>query len=592
MKKFFSLLVLLCLFTPLSIQAQLNGILEKSIYFETDKSNLTTESQSVLAALNDSLRTFQTYKIRIQGNTDADGSDGYNQRLSASRVDVVRSYLVAHGVPTAIFTEEKAFGESKPIADNATEDGKQRNRRVDIQVQFARVLPEPIVNLFDKLESPLQVHQIRARQDTVLIGEKGTIVQIPADAFDLPEGTFVTLRLRESMTMSDFLMDNLSTVSGDKILFSGGMLYLDASANGKQVELNPKSALTIAIPTAKVLPEMQYFTGARDPHNKQINWTAAADRAISSLQFPQLTPPFNYRPSFERFLEQIKADTCNSPLLIPYQYALPPRKIEAPIVYAETPNFWERMRVKLGGTPKPQPKKEEAKYVPRKPETRYQVAEGLSSECRNMASFALNSGLKTASWQEIHLLYRKEWYARARAKDYQSMIQNTEYSITYEQKVYEKKVIAYEKQKTARTKSIERAIQNRIIAGKVNIDDMNAYVFQTRSLGWINCDAFYDYSPERMIVMPTSESPQQNVDIKLVFKNRKSILPPTVFNGKLVFNNIPKDEDAVIVAFKMEHGQAYLAMQDVRTSASIQNLVFQPTTVEGLREKVRTLDGL
>jgi hypothetical protein len=86
--------------------------------------------------------------------------------------------------------------------------------------------------------------------------------------------------------------------------------------------------------------------------------------------------------------------------------------------------------------------------------------------------------------------------------------------------------------------------------------------------------------------------PTQFADVKLVFKKRKSILPCTVVNDKLVFRNIPKDEEAVIVAFKMENGKPYLAMQDVVTTSEVQNLVYKPTTAANLREKVKTLDGL
>ncbi len=69
-------------------------------------------------------------KIRIEGHTDADGSDTYNLRLSQSRAEAVRDYLVGKGV-AAERLDPVGFGEMRPIADNTTDEGKQANRRVE-----------------------------------------------------------------------------------------------------------------------------------------------------------------------------------------------------------------------------------------------------------------------------------------------------------------------------------------------------------------------------------------------------------------------------------------------------------------------------
>jgi outer membrane protein OmpA-like peptidoglycan-associated protein len=71
--------------------------------------------------------------IDIEGHTDADGSDEMNQALSQRRVDVIFDYLMSQGVDPARLTKE-AFGESRPIADNATADGRAKNRRVEFRI--------------------------------------------------------------------------------------------------------------------------------------------------------------------------------------------------------------------------------------------------------------------------------------------------------------------------------------------------------------------------------------------------------------------------------------------------------------------------
>jgi hypothetical protein len=80
------------------------------------------------------------------------------------------------------------------------------------------------------------------------------------------------------------------------------------------------------------------------------------------------------------------------------------------------------------------------------------------------------------------------------------------------------------------------------------------------------------------------------VDVKLVFKNQKSVLSATLVNGKLGFSGIPRNEEAMIVAFKTENGQPYIAMQDVKITDTPQTLAFQPTTLALLKEKLKRLD--
>ena len=67
------------------------------------------------------------------GHADSIGSDAYNQKLSVRRAESVKAYLVSKGVePNRIYTEGK--GEKQPVASNKTKDGRQKNRRVEIEV--------------------------------------------------------------------------------------------------------------------------------------------------------------------------------------------------------------------------------------------------------------------------------------------------------------------------------------------------------------------------------------------------------------------------------------------------------------------------
>jgi outer membrane protein OmpA-like peptidoglycan-associated protein len=72
-------------------------------------------------------------KIRVEGHTDSDGSESYNKKLSQSRADSVRQFLVDAGVDPSRL-ESVGYGESEPIDTNRTPEGKANNRRVEFTI--------------------------------------------------------------------------------------------------------------------------------------------------------------------------------------------------------------------------------------------------------------------------------------------------------------------------------------------------------------------------------------------------------------------------------------------------------------------------
>jgi outer membrane protein OmpA-like peptidoglycan-associated protein len=104
-----------------------------NIFFANNSTNLLAESFAELNRLAKLLIENFSLRIRIEGHTDGLGSDVYNLELSRKRAESIYLYLISKGVKEAQL-EIKAFGESKPIADNNTESGKKRNRRVEFTV--------------------------------------------------------------------------------------------------------------------------------------------------------------------------------------------------------------------------------------------------------------------------------------------------------------------------------------------------------------------------------------------------------------------------------------------------------------------------
>lgn len=109
----------------------------RGIQFETGSATLTAASLPVLdqaaGAISDALASRPGLHVSIEGHTDSDGDDAANLTLSQQRAQAVSDYLVGHGVPAASLSAT-GYGETKPIQDNATADGRAANRRVDFVI--------------------------------------------------------------------------------------------------------------------------------------------------------------------------------------------------------------------------------------------------------------------------------------------------------------------------------------------------------------------------------------------------------------------------------------------------------------------------
>lgn len=102
-----------------------------NVEFDNGTSILTTASRHELGEVVRALRGQPDLRVEIVGHTDSVGDAQLNQRLSRDRAEAVATYLVLQGVPTQRLTVE-GYGESLPIADNNTAEGRSKNRRIEL----------------------------------------------------------------------------------------------------------------------------------------------------------------------------------------------------------------------------------------------------------------------------------------------------------------------------------------------------------------------------------------------------------------------------------------------------------------------------
>ena len=103
------------------------------VQFATGTANLSASARESLARFAGIVASYPDLKFKIEGHTDSTGSDEINQQLSTKRAIAVRDYLIGQKVPASSIDAE-GLASSHPIADNSTNDGRARNRRVEIVI--------------------------------------------------------------------------------------------------------------------------------------------------------------------------------------------------------------------------------------------------------------------------------------------------------------------------------------------------------------------------------------------------------------------------------------------------------------------------
>jgi OOP family OmpA-OmpF porin len=127
-----------CPGTPKGAEVDSDGCMEKltlqNVNFATDSAELTMEARGILTPIANVLKGRPDVKgLNVVGHTDNTGSDAYNKKLSQARAEAVAGFFKAVGVKAAM--SASGMGESEPVADNGTEQGRYQNRRVELSVQ-------------------------------------------------------------------------------------------------------------------------------------------------------------------------------------------------------------------------------------------------------------------------------------------------------------------------------------------------------------------------------------------------------------------------------------------------------------------------
>ncbi|MEO0046386.1 MAG: hypothetical protein RL705_1577 [Bacteroidota bacterium] len=273
MKNTFKIFLLICCLSQLAVAQNQ----KETVLFDYDQFVLTDNAKSKLDAVVSKLDLNQLKSVELNGNTDADGNSKYNITLSKNRANEVLNYLVTKGISAEKF-QLKFDGENKPIAENASDKGKQQNRRVEITFAFAE--KEYTNTIFNQLKKESQFFAGKSNEVITITGKEGTKITIPKNALKKANGKYaigkIDVELQEFYQKSDAVTANLHTMSNGTMLESGGMIYLKATSKGEELQLKNGAEIKLEMASKNNPSDMQTFYGY-PKKDQTVDWSTNKD---------------------------------------------------------------------------------------------------------------------------------------------------------------------------------------------------------------------------------------------------------------------------------------------------------------------------
>jgi hypothetical protein len=362
----------------------------------------------------------------------------------------------------------------------------------------------------------------------------------------------------------------LTTKSGDKLLQTGGMIYVQATANGKELTLQKPMDIQFSSAESK-LKGMQLFTGERKMENNgAMDWTPLN---------PSLDDGFN--PSEE-------APKTPS-VYINYIYIPELNKLEtsAPMDYildmTDTDSLYEEFPVygKLAN-----------------PKERFR-ARSTSFAGNAMGVYACQTPdiigkdkftIHRLAFQDVYKFFKVETFEALQKQDSSLWNQN-----------YRMKIVKLKEEKRVKDSlEVVRQRENQILVAKNKAQYEKDYktkvvldnAFSSSTFGWVNLDRYKWYTENQLTSIDINQAQTPSYDAKLILKKQKIVFEGYNGIGKpIVFKQIIKNTPAVIIAMKIEDGQSYLAMYNFITSDSPKiDLKFEALSPDEIKERLKKLN--
>ena len=400
-----------------------------------------------------------------------------------------------------------------------------------------------VQDVMNALEPEKQSSSIDPTVDNVIKGEKGTHVFIPSNSLKFKDGTTptgkVNIELKEFFSVSDFISRNLSSVSENSLLETGGMIYITANSDGRELQLDKTKSLAISFPNGDSTKQMETFYG--DTTLGTINWRPGFGWGIEGDALAGLDSTLLDSSMFET-----KTRVCGyvysslqdgSNFIIEWKLKHPDSTI---FLYVNR-NFPEDDTVVINALCKqglivamdiylsPDGKisvvefdKHHSKTIKTPDYLRKYVTTFLKSlppfDMKVMKSADPGEGFHLSLC--CHRLLNREEYDRRFKKKY--------------------------------SQYLDKTIQE---MGK---EALNYYIISSGRLGWINCDRFLDDSTEKIDYIVKTPNTNDS-KVMIVFDDIKSIMNGEIKNNEAIFRNVPVSSKIKVIGISYKDGKPLMS---------------------------------
>jgi len=394
--------------------------------------------------------------------------------------------------------------------------------------------------------------QIDNTKDTLVFGSKGTGLFFEKESFELPDGTNpkgkISIHLKECYNNSDIVRENLSTTSNGKLLETRGMINVLAFSDNQELKLKQSKKFIIHFrkDSSERNRQMNLFY-ANDNRNETIDW---------KLDSVTLLKPTAYMSGW-RTMGYVGADTSRTG-----GFYFKGQKEDGIYDY-----FYKNFdNTKLQATKGDlQNKVYEAKFVVNKQGriTNIKISEEIyDSSGKRIPSKGKPDPYFYEYMKQIPTL--EPFYSDYGNGDMRPFDSDCSFYISTG--LFPPDYRNNESYNRLFTQKYN-AFKNSTITS-MNDAELNFYIFSSAKLGWINCDFFWEVKDEKIDYIVKAD-PQSKPNIKLVFKEAKSILTGILDGDRYVFKNVPINQDIKIVAIAFKGNKPLLSVSFAKTGKQI-----------------------
>jgi len=581
-----------------------------TLHFETNAFELTKDHLTQLDLFLNDLHLAGDYEFFITGHTDEEGSDTYNLKLSEKRALSIGKHLKQIGV-SAEYTFLNYKGEYEPLIKTFNEQRKAENRRVDIifkKYEFSNL--DELMN--EMKEGNLSVFEFNQTYEQFLEGKNGVRIHVPPNSFVDKQGSSVSqvqLKLREALSMTDFIEEDLSTLSDGDLLVSGGMYQLEAfSKEGNPLELEEGSTLEVSIPNVSVDSTMSVFTS-----NKGENWSQTEQSPTTKFSRfnSRKRPKFSCYQSMEK--PQERYVKWEKPKYQP-DLASKPRKPSEPVhpkkpknpnrdAYTVKAKWYHISSVKQRRLQAANRYKKAMENYEAAMEAFYLECPEYQIECDNYTDQLNQFYMELAIWEleenERKIKFETEYIPEQfNYWEEQTKEQRNAYSKIYALWKSENKEmldscrqnykIAYKAWKSEEDSLRNIYYEKLDNLGIAPTEQDQQYLVQQAKLGWINIDRFWKFEGERSDLIVHNDDEKTNEKVIVHFVEVNSCMSIQMKKENAQLKSYPIGEPANVFAYKVENNSIYVAQHEVDGKTSV-NLKYEKVRFSEFRSLLESM---